>query len=120
MILKVLFKHDSLIMNNSLIRTLGISLVTVSLALLALNTIPFHAFAQQGGSATSGPVTGGSATGSNTTGGSASSGAVTGGSANGEGAIGGNATGGPVMGGNATSGHSPSNGSTDNQKSPFS
>jgi hypothetical protein len=102
MIQNVISRYKALIMNDSLTRTLEVSLVTISMVLLIMNTSPFNAYAQQGGSATSGPATGGSASGPGATGGSATSGPATGGAANGPGATGGSATSGPAIGGNAT------------------
>ena len=63
---------------------LGISLITISMALLVFNvSVAFNVYAQQGGSAKGGAVTGGSASGPGSSGGSAEGGAVTGGSATG-------------------------------------
>jgi hypothetical protein len=81
-------KAKPLTRNTILTETLGISLITISLVLFVLDvSSSFNAYAQQGGSATSGPAKGGAATGQNAIGGSATSGSATGGSA-----VGGNAT----------------------------
>jgi hypothetical protein len=111
-------RYKALIVNGSLVRTLGISLVTIITILLVLNTIPFNVHAQQGGSATSGPATGGSASGPGATGGSATSGPATGGSVNGPGATGGSATSGPAIGGAANSGNA-TNSTSIQHKGPF-
>jgi uncharacterized membrane protein len=89
-----------LIINAILTKTLGISLKTISMVLFVLSmSSTFNVYAQQGGSATGGPVTGGSATG--------------------PGATGGSATGGPVTGGSAIAGNSTSNSTSVPPKSPF-
>ena len=91
------------VVNTLLTKIMMISLITVSILLFSIDVSLSNIHAQQGGDATSGPVTGGSATGQGSIGGSAKSGPVTGGSATGQGSIGGDATSGPVTGGNSIS-----------------
>ncbi|MGN6631762.1 MAG: hypothetical protein ACTHKP_05915 [Nitrososphaeraceae archaeon] len=97
-----LCRYNALITNDSLTRSLGILLVTVSTVLLMVHTFPFNAYAQQGGSATSGPAIGGSASGPGSKGGEAKSGEAIGGAANGSGSMGANATSGAARGANST------------------
>ena len=102
MIQSAISRYKALLINDSLTRTLGISLVTISTVLLVLNAFQFSAYAQQGGSATSGPAIGGSASGPGSKGGEAKSGEAIGGAANGSGSMGANATSGAARGANST------------------
>jgi hypothetical protein len=92
------------IINATLTKTLGISLITFSLVLFTLCTSPgLNAYAQQqGGAAKSGEAIGGAASGPGAKGGTAESGKAIGGAATGSGAAGGNATSGAAIGGNST------------------
>jgi uncharacterized membrane protein len=73
-------KVKGLVIDALLSKTIKISVITISLALLVFYmSSAFNVHAQQGGSVTTGPVTGGSSTGPNSIGGNVSTGAVSGG-----------------------------------------